>query len=100
VSDTIREKETILISKSQSTNQPSANHKTTMSATPINLFAPWNPLDNTDSPDIQDIINYCASRLRAILNAFYTTDHECWLDEGLIVELVSPCLLAALCPLT
>jgi hypothetical protein len=61
-----------------------------MSATPINLFAPWNPLDKTDSPDIQHIINYCASRLRAILNAYYAADHECWLVEGLIDELVSP----------
>lgn len=71
-----------------------------MSATPITLFAPWNPLDDTDSLDIQPIINYCASRLRAILNAYYAGDYECWLDEGLIVELVSPWMLAASCPFT
>jgi hypothetical protein len=70
-----------------------------MSSTPINLFAPWDPSDITDAADIQAVIDYCASRLRAILIARAPTavPHHIWLDQGLVVELVSLCTLAASC---
>lgn len=69
-----------------------------MLSAPINLFAPWDPTAQSDSPDFQTIIDYRASRLRAILIALRpAADTHYWLDQGLIVELVSVCTSAASC---
>jgi hypothetical protein len=59
-----------------------------MSSTPVNLFNKWDPATQGHDPKIQEIVLYCASRLRAIvLAAIPAQDNE--IMEGLLLELVS-----------
>jgi hypothetical protein len=55
-----------------------------------NLFNKWDPANRDHDPVVQEIILYCASRLRAIvLAATKVPEDNIWLTEGLLIELVS-----------
>ena len=77
-----------------------------MFATPVNLFNSWDLATQGHNPKIQEIVLYCASRLRAIVQSATQAPDRSWVLRGLIVELVSsnpvilnitfiPCDLAA-----
>ena len=61
-----------------------------MSSAPLNLSTAWDPLSHEYDPKTQEVIYYCASRLRAatILTA-NAAEHASWLTDALTDELVS-----------
>ena len=61
-----------------------------MLSTPVNLFNSWDPTTQDHDPKIQEIVLYCASRLRAIVLAATqpANAEKQWLLDGLIDELV------------
>ena len=60
-----------------------------MLSTPINLFNNWDPATEGHDPKIQEIVLYCASRLRAIILAATQAPDRSWVMDGLLLELVS-----------
>jgi hypothetical protein len=61
----------------------------TMFSTPVNLFNKWDPTTQGQHPNMQEIVLYCASRLRAIVRTATAAADPAWMMDGLCTELVS-----------
>jgi hypothetical protein len=59
-----------------------------MFSTPADLFNGWDPATQGNDPMIQEVVLYCASRLRAIVLATLEQDDVGWIMDTMLIELV------------